>query len=190
MSLDMFAFSLGRSEAFAKPRDVLKYRAPAEGKGLPSGPTFYIGGVELPQVLPENQTWDELILSLIDKVMEEPGPQDLGAKFLDSKYVIPGSNLLHRWCGHPNLHGWMRRRWRMLCGGKPNQGFDFNTRVTLDVQALDALEHAVKHRQLPVISEPFCGFSNGSEQADDLAFIEAARKELAAGKFVYFTSWW
>lgn len=164
MGLDMYAFSLDRSAAIATPRDVLKYRAPRSGKELPEG--FL--------------------------VLDGPGPgYDLGAEFLDSKYVLPGSALLQQWRKHPALHGWMERHWRSMQwhkGGK--KAFNKTERVPLDVQALDALEHAVRHGLLPKTDGFFFGESEGTEQAEDLAFIAAARAELAAGKFVYYTSWW
>jgi hypothetical protein len=36
----------------------------------------------------------------------------------------------------------------------------------------------------------FFGKSNGSEQEDDLAFVAKARKAIAAGQTVFYSSWW
>jgi len=55
---------------------------------------------------------------------------------------------------------------------------------------LDALERVVRQRQLPTCSGSFFGESDGSEQADDLAFIAEARAAMARGRLVYYTSWW
>lgn len=167
MGLDMYAFSLDRSEAFASPRDILNYRVPSNAPNLP---TMMVNTVTVGQPM--------------------PAIPDMGALFIGSKFMLPGSTLLHRWYKHPNLHGWMQRRWNVLRAGKLQKEFGCLQRVPLNVQDLDALEHAVKHCQLPPTTGEFFGTSDGSEQADDLAFIAAARSELAAGKFVYYTSWW
>ena len=189
MGLDMYAFSLGRSAEFATLRDVLNFRVPREGKGLPEG---HVLGVLEPELLTDPR-YAELKRVLLDNLPPASSfylGSDLGGEFVDSKYVIPGSTLLHRWRKHPDLHGWMHRRFRALRAGKSEREFGFKSRVPLDVQDLDALEHAVKNRQLPHTTGLNFGASTGEEQADDLAFIDAARKELAAGKFVYYTSWW
>lgn len=168
MSLDMFAFSLGRSEAFSKPRDILNYRGKQDRSSLPQ---FVIGGPFAGE------------LGLADIF-------DPGTLLLETDLVLPGSTLLHRWCKHPDLYGWMKRRWNALRWNKKPKQFNAEDRVPLTVQDLDDLEHAVRHGRLPKTTGFFFGQSSGHEVADDLAFIEAARKELAAGKFVYFTSWW
>lgn len=180
MGLDMYAFSLDRSEAFATPRDVLNYRAPAVGKDLPTG-NIILGAID---------GFEKELATLLGPNFSHTLSPDVGADFLDSKYVLPGSTLLHRWRKHPNLHGWMQRLWRVARTGKLDKPFNHKQRVPLDTQALDALEHAVKHRQLPPTTGPFFDVSRASEQERDLEFIAAARAELAAGKFVYYTSWW
>jgi len=163
MGLDMYAFSLDRSEAFAKPRDILNYRAPELDKELPS---FIVGQFEL------------------------TGVPDHGAELLDSNRLLAGSTLLHRWHKHPDLHGWMERRWKGMRWYQRARMFNSEERVPLTVQDLDDLEHAVRHGHLPKTTGFFFGESDGSEQEDDLEFIAKARAELAAGKFVYYTSWW
>jgi hypothetical protein len=35
-----------------------------------------------------------------------------------------------------------------------------------------------------------CGESDGTEQADDLAFITKAREAIAQGQTVFYDSWW
>jgi hypothetical protein len=62
--------------------------------------------------------------------------------------------------------------------------------VPLDVHDLDLLEHAVCNGKLPKTTGPYFDRSLGNEMEADMAFIAAARQELAAGKFVYYTSWW
>ena len=101
MGLDMYAFSLDRSADFSTPRDVLNYRVPAEGKGLPEG---LVLGVLEPELLTD-PLYDELKRVLLDQL--PPAHcfylgNDLGGEFVDSKYVIPGSTLIHRWRKHPN----------------------------------------------------------------------------------------
>lgn len=184
MGLDMYAFSLDRSEAFAKPRDVLKFCAPATGQELPEGPIL-LG------VTPE--MWVNLPPEMRQAFPSETNISaslDADAKFLTSKYVLPGSTLLHRWRKHPDLHGWMRHRWNMKRSGLLNKVFGHKQRVPLDMQDLDLLEHAVCNGKLPKTTGPFFDHSLGNEMEADMAFIAAARQELAAGKFVYYTSWW
>lgn len=185
MGLDMYAFSLERSPAFSTVHDVLNYRIPTEGKDLPGG-LIMLG-------------MDE---EMFAEVIEVAGPEfaavfgrppsfspslDVGREFLDSKYVLPGSTLLQRWRKHHDLHEWMKQRWRSMPWHRGANGdLSVNTRVVLDVQDLDALERLVRTGQLPKVP----GYSMDARVEDDLAFINAARKELAAGKFVYYTCWW
>lgn len=180
MGLDMYAFSLDRSEAFAKPRDVLNYRAPAGGQSLPSGPIV----VGLART-----TIDQTNVDLSDFDALYPN-FDLGSALLDCDKVLPGSKLLHRWHKHPDLHGWMQRRWNAMRWHKKPKEFGFEERVPLTVQDLDDLEHTVRHGRLPKTTGFFFGESDGSELEDDLEFIAKAREALAAGMFVYYTSWW
>lgn len=188
MGLDMYAFSLERSEAFASQSDILNYRIPADGKDLPPGNIILGADFEL---------FPELGEVLRRKMIEMMGPNavfypdlDAGRLLLDTKYVLPGSTLLYRWRKHPALHGWMNNRWNVLRAGKIRRKFNHRERVPLDERSLDALEHAVKHRQLPITQGPYFDVSRESEQEGDLAFIAKAREVLAAGNFVYYTSWW
>lgn len=86
------------------------------------------------------------------------------------------------------LHGWMEDLARDL-------GFDgeFNcVPVQLSPAILDKLEEDLKHNQL----KPRAGFFFGSQDIypEDVeatvAFIAAAREEFAAGREVYYDSWW
>ena len=182
MGLDMYAFSLERSPAFTKVGDVLNYRIPADGKELPEGAIFL--GTN-PQMLAELA---EVVGPNILGMPATFSPiMDVGSEFLDSKYVLPGSKLLYRWRKHHDLHSWMERRWRGMPWHR-GAGGDFNnkTRVVLGAHDLDVLEHLVSNSQLPRMP----GYSIDTRMEDDLAFTNAARAELAAGKFVYYTSWW
>jgi hypothetical protein len=55
---------------------------------------------------------------------------------------------------------------------------------------LDALEYDIKNGNLPQTSGFFFGQSDGSENEDDLKFIEDARLAILDGFSVYYTSWW
>ena len=167
MGLDMYAFSLDHSPAFATPRDILKYRVPVLGKDLPEG-ILVNGIIDLDALA---------VLDVPELETDWPIPIfDTGAAFVDSKYVLPGSTLLCRWRKHPDLHGWMERYWRSMQWHKgDNKKFGKNERVPLDVQALDALEHAVRRDLLPKTEGFFFGESEGAEKDRDLAFIAEAR---------------
>ena len=104
----------------------------------------------------------------------------------------------HYWRKHPDLHGWMEQLWLDKGGAEvkeaPAPGWSaFNcTPVALDLEDLDALEHAVRKRSLPRTTGFFFGTSklDDDEIADDLAFIVKARAYLKQGLTVYYTSWW
>lgn len=94
---------------------------------------------------------------------------------------------LHYWRKHPDLHGWMEDLYRRK-GGTDDQ---FNcVPVRLDAADLEALELAVNDSLLPHTAGFFFGVSDGSEKADDLAFIHKARDALADGLSVFYYSWW
>lgn len=94
---------------------------------------------------------------------------------------------LHYWRKHPNLHGWMERRYREKGGTDP----DFNcVNLQLTAEDLDALEADIAARALPPTSGFFFGESDGSEINDDLAFVAKARAALASGLAVFYSSWW
>ena len=169
MGLDMYAFVLEPSQGIKKPRDVIRFRAPAHGPGLPEGSIQFLN-------------WNSHDpFSVI---------RDLGDEFLGSKFVLPGSILLHRWRKHPNLHGWMARRWGRERNKNTLDRFTVQERIALDVQDMDALEHAVRNGNLPPTSGICFGKSTGEEVQDDLDFIAKARRALFEGKLVYYTSWW
>lgn len=95
---------------------------------------------------------------------------------------------LHCWRNHHNLHGWMGR----LYDEKGGESADFNCNsVRLTTQDLDALEATIRAPgglwpddwyDLPAGYVP--------DTAADLAFIAKARAAIAAGKAVYYDSWW
>lgn len=94
---------------------------------------------------------------------------------------------LHYWRKHPNLHGWMEALYRAK-GGKDD---DFNcVNLQLTADDLNRLEADIRSGNLPPTSGFFFGQSDGTEVADDLAFIEKARAEIADGMTVFYTSWW
>lgn len=108
-----------------------------------------------------------------------PQPVDFGAQDVDKQIAY--------WRKHPDLHGWMERLYRAK-GGKDE---DFNCApVELTLADLDALEADIHAGILPKTSGFFFGASDGSERNEDLAFVEKARAEIAAGKAVFYTSWW
>lgn len=94
---------------------------------------------------------------------------------------------LHYWRKHPNLHGWMEHLYREK-GGEAEVFNCVNVELTPD--DLDSLEEAIKAGTLPETCGFFFGQSDGSEVEDDLAFIAKAREAIAAGKTVFYSSWW
>jgi hypothetical protein len=99
------------------------------------------------------------------------------------------------WRKHPDLHGWMEK----LYIDKNNidseaDDYEFNCAqcVELTSQDLDYLEYDIQNNKLPKTTGCFFGESyNDKETIDkDLGFIEDARKNIAKGLKVYYTSWW
>ena len=94
---------------------------------------------------------------------------------------------LHYWRKHPNLHGWMSD----LYFAKGGSAADFNlVPVALTLEDLDRLEACVRDGSLPPTSGFFFGESDGTEQEDDLAFIQKSRNAIDAGFTVYYEAWW
>ena len=94
---------------------------------------------------------------------------------------------IHYWRKHPNLHGWMEQ----LYYAKGGAAESFNcVSVALTADDLDQLEADIKASELPDTNGFFFGESDGTETADDLAFIKKARQAIIAGCTVYYTSWW
>lgn len=91
------------------------------------------------------------------------------------------------WRKHPDLHGWMERLYREKGGDSP----DFNcNNVNVAAEDLDDLEKAVNAESLPSTSGFFFGQSCAEDKEGDLEFIAAARKAIADGYLIYYTSWW
>jgi hypothetical protein len=94
---------------------------------------------------------------------------------------------IHYWRKHANLHGWMQD----LYYEKDGQHESFNcVNLLLTEKDLDDLEYDIKNGNLPQTSGFFFGQSDGSENEDDLQFIEDARLAILDGFSVYYTSWW
>lgn len=108
-----------------------------------------------------------------------PKPVDFEAEQSDERFAY--------WRKHPNLHGWMERLYRE----KGGQDESFNcVPVELTLDDLKRLEDDIRADMLPSTSGFFFGASDGSERDEDLAFVEQARAEIAAGKAVFYSSWW
>lgn len=94
---------------------------------------------------------------------------------------------IHYWRKHPNLHGWMEQLYRE----KDGKAASFNVvNLQLTANDLDRLERAITRKDLPLTEGFFFGESDGTELADDLAFIAKAREALADGYTVFYSSWW
>ena len=102
-------------------------------------------------------------------------------------FAIGATCQLHYWRKHPDLHGWMERLYREKGG---NDAVFNCVPVRLVEADLDRLEADVRADALPLTGGFFFGASDGSEMADDLAFIAEARAAMAAGRTVFYISWW
>ena len=109
------------------------------------------------------------------------------------------SEELAYWRKHPHLQGFMENLWEQK--GRPNAnvssdenpfGSEFNcVDLELTLEDIDALEASVKGDELPETG----GFFFGDDSSDyykesDLEFCANARKALADGQTVVYSSWW
>ncbi|MDX5370352.1 MAG: phosphoglycerate kinase [Alphaproteobacteria bacterium] len=93
------------------------------------------------------------------------------------------------WRKHPNLHGWMEKLYR----AKNGEEGSFNcVPVALAPEDLDRLEQDIRGNSLPETEGFFFGqsYKDQDEIDNDLDFIKKARDEIAAGKTVFYYSWW
>ena len=91
------------------------------------------------------------------------------------------------WRKHPNLQGFMEA----LYHEKGGEG-EFNcVDVELTLEDIDALEASVKGGELPETGGFFFGDDSSEHYKDeDLEFCANARKALADGQTVVYSSWW
>ena len=102
------------------------------------------------------------------------------------------------WRKHPNLQGWMESLWKHKMHQanrdieESEWGSSFNgVELELDAADIDALERAVKKRQLPKTSGFFFGDEKDQHYYEhDLEFIRQARAELFLGLKVFYNSSW
>ena len=111
-------------------------------------------------------------------------------EFVNGEWVVPGKakpREIAYWRKHPNLHGWMQKLWEAKGGSG-----DFNgDELELTWEDIDALEKAVKKRELPTTSGFFFGNPSDDHYYDhDLEFIKNARAELFLGLKVFYNSSW
>lgn len=91
------------------------------------------------------------------------------------------------WRKHPNLQGYMENLWRQNGG----EGVFNCSEVELQDTCLDELERTVKTSKLPSTEGFFFGPDSDEEYYnEDLQFIANARKALADGYRIMYTSWW
>ena len=125
----------------------------------------------------------------VEKVInpEDPSPIHL---ITEADYVpFEGAQIeeFWRWRKHPNLHGWMENLYYRK-GGKSDT---FNTvNVVLTKEDLERLETDILTEDLPYTRGFFFGESDGSEQEEDLKFIQKAKEAIDSGAVLYYTSWW
>lgn len=95
------------------------------------------------------------------------------------------------WRKHPNLHGWMEELWRSR-NTDPAADSAFNgVELELTWADIDALEAAIRHKQLPNTRGFFFGEdSDDYYLQDDLEFVRKARAELFLGLKVFYNSSW
>lgn len=91
------------------------------------------------------------------------------------------------WRKHPDMQGWMEKLYREK-GGR-DQSFNCSN-VVLTVKDLDRLEADIRQNKLPHTDGFFFGQSYGDESKEDLDFIWSARRAIADGYTVYYSSWW
>lgn len=91
------------------------------------------------------------------------------------------------WRKHPDIQGWMQKLYQTK-GGK-DESFNCAS-VALTLRDLDELENDLRQHKLPTTTGFFFGNSYGDEMEDDLDFVYRARRAIADGYTVFYTSWW
>ena len=104
------------------------------------------------------------------------------------------------WRKHPHLQGFMENLW--VEKGRPNANSDFDETnpfgsdfncvdLELDLSDIDTLEADIKGDLLPETGGFFFGDDSSKEYKEqDLEFCANARKALADGQTVVYSSWW
>jgi len=98
------------------------------------------------------------------------------------------------WRKHNRLHGWFEQKW---CNRHNDVDTDFNcVRYYVSREDLLQLEKDVRDEKLPATQGFFFGDDSYSyeeyqeQKKEDLEIIDKAKKELEAGRYVYYSSWW
>lgn len=105
----------------------------------------------------------------------------------DGRLEWPESRSLADWRKHPNLQGWMEGLYRRKGGEEEFNCVD----VELTLEDLDALEKAVKGKEMPGTTGFFFGDdSDDYYREQDLQFIEEARGAIRDGCTVVYSSSW
>jgi hypothetical protein len=91
------------------------------------------------------------------------------------------------WRKHPNLQGFMENLYTEKGGTEEFNCVD----LELTLEDIDALEVSVKGEELPETGGFFFGDCSDEHYKDeDLEFCANARKALADGQTVVYSSWW
>ena len=91
------------------------------------------------------------------------------------------------WRKHPNLQGFMEHLYAEKGGTEEFNCVD----LELTLEDIDSLEISVKGEELPETGGFFFGdCSDEHYKEEDLEFCANARKALADGKTVVYSSWW
>lgn len=98
------------------------------------------------------------------------------------------------WRKHNRLHGWFEQKW---LNRHNDVDTDFNcVRYYVSRDELAELEKDVRGDKLPSTQGFFFGEDSydmewhEEQKKDDLEIIDKAKKELEAGRYVYYSSWW
>lgn len=95
------------------------------------------------------------------------------------------------WRKHPDLHGWMQQHWAAETGIEDPERFNC-VNLELSAERLELLASDILGGTLPQTQGFFFGRSEGNreEREEDMAFVMKAREAIAAGKRVFYSSWW
>jgi hypothetical protein len=110
----------------------------------------------------------------------------------EQEYVgYPEQNEIAYWRKHPNLQGWMERRWREKNGHQVDNK-EFNcVDFELDTEDLESLELDVLQHNLPPTTGFFFGENSDEEYfSSDLSFVKRAKEAIQNGYTVVYSSWW
>jgi hypothetical protein len=135
----------------------------------------------------------------LDQYAYRRDPEDVATAAKGIEGVKDKKDVFATWRKHPALQGFMEELWEKKGGNKDlppspfGSSFNAGQEVELTIEDLDDLELLIRknHLGLKYRGGFFFGDDCSQDEADnDMAFVKKARKLIAKGYRIYYSSWW